>query len=33
VKPGNCAPPRMHRPETGQWGLFLRNHDELDLGR
>ena len=21
------------RPETGQWGLFLRNHDELDLGR
>jgi maltose alpha-D-glucosyltransferase/alpha-amylase len=23
----------MHRPETAQWGLFLRNHDELDLGR
>ena len=22
-----------HRPETAQWGLFLRNHDELDLGR
>jgi maltose alpha-D-glucosyltransferase/alpha-amylase len=21
------------RPESGQWGLFLRNHDELDLGR
>ena len=21
------------RPETAQWGLFLRNHDELDLGR
>jgi maltose alpha-D-glucosyltransferase/alpha-amylase len=21
------------RPETGQWGMFLRNHDELDLGR
>ena len=21
------------RPATGQWGLFLRNHDELDLGR
>jgi maltose alpha-D-glucosyltransferase / alpha-amylase len=23
----------MHRPETAQWGPFLRNHDELDLGR
>jgi maltose alpha-D-glucosyltransferase / alpha-amylase len=23
----------MKRPETAQWGLFLRNHDELDLGR
>jgi maltose alpha-D-glucosyltransferase/alpha-amylase len=23
----------MDRPETAQWGLFLRNHDELDLGR
>ena len=22
-----------HRPETAQWALFLRNHDELDLGR
>src|ERR1051325_12085858 len=22
-----------HRPETAQWGLFLRNHAELDLGR
>ncbi|MGZ2487241.1 maltose alpha-D-glucosyltransferase/alpha-amylase [Rhizobium pisi] len=21
------------RPMTGQWGVFLRNHDELDLGR
>ncbi|MBV9827383.1 MAG: alpha-amylase family protein [Alphaproteobacteria bacterium] len=21
------------RPVTGQWGMFLRNHDELDLGR
>lgn len=21
------------RPETAQWGNFLRNHDELDLGR
>ena len=21
------------RPPTGQWGNFLRNHDELDLGR
>lgn len=21
------------RPSTGQWGIFLRNHDELDLGR
>ena len=21
------------RPSTAQWGLFLRNHDELDLGR
>ncbi|MBB3464899.1 alpha-amylase family protein [Rhizobium sp. BK377] len=21
------------RPQTAQWGLFLRNHDELDLGR
>jgi len=20
-------------PRTGQWGIFLRNHDELDLGR
>ncbi len=20
-------------PQTGQWGIFLRNHDELDLGR
>jgi maltose alpha-D-glucosyltransferase/alpha-amylase len=21
------------RPAAGQWGMFLRNHDELDLGR
>jgi maltose alpha-D-glucosyltransferase/alpha-amylase len=21
------------RPDTAQWGVFLRNHDELDLGR
>src|SRR5436189_1356352 len=21
------------RPPSGQWGIFLRNHDELDLGR
>jgi maltose alpha-D-glucosyltransferase/alpha-amylase len=21
------------RPSSGQWGIFLRNHDELDLGR
>jgi maltose alpha-D-glucosyltransferase/alpha-amylase len=21
------------RPATAQWGTFLRNHDELDLGR
>ena len=21
------------RPATAQWGVFLRNHDELDLGR
>jgi maltose alpha-D-glucosyltransferase / alpha-amylase len=20
------------RPATAQWGMFLRNHDELDLG-
>jgi maltose alpha-D-glucosyltransferase/alpha-amylase len=23
----------MPRPATAQWGVFLRNHDELDLGR
>lgn len=23
----------QERPQTGQWGIFLRNHDELDLGR
>jgi maltose alpha-D-glucosyltransferase/alpha-amylase len=21
------------KPETGQWGIFLRTHDELDIGR
>jgi hypothetical protein len=21
------------RPATAQWAMFLRNHDELDLGR
>ncbi|MGF6415850.1 hypothetical protein OKW37_007609 [Paraburkholderia sp. MM5482-R2] len=21
------------RPPSAQWGVFLRNHDELDLGR
>ncbi len=36
---GDCAPlvKALHdtnpRPATAQWGLFLRNHDELDLGR
>jgi maltose alpha-D-glucosyltransferase/alpha-amylase len=36
---GDCQPlgkalmaTRKH-PETGQWGIFLRSHDELDLGR
>ncbi|WP_353858748.1 alpha-amylase family protein [Azospirillum formosense] len=24
---------RVPRPSSNQWGLFLRNHDELDLGR
>src|SRR5258705_11167408 len=23
----------LKRPATAQWGLFHRNHDELDLGR
>jgi maltose alpha-D-glucosyltransferase/alpha-amylase len=23
----------QERPASGQWGMFLRNHDELDLGR
>ncbi len=23
----------IKRPPTAQWGMFLRNHDELDLGR
>jgi len=30
IKALNVTEPR---PATGQWGMFLRNHDELDLGR
>jgi maltose alpha-D-glucosyltransferase/alpha-amylase len=36
---GDCRPlakalmATHKRPETGQWGIFLRNHDELDLGQ
>jgi maltose alpha-D-glucosyltransferase/alpha-amylase len=36
---GDCQPlgkalmATRKRPETGQWGIFLRSHDELDLGR
>jgi maltose alpha-D-glucosyltransferase / alpha-amylase len=36
---GDCRPlikaieATRTRPETAQWGNFLRNHDELDLGR
>jgi maltose alpha-D-glucosyltransferase/alpha-amylase len=36
---GDCRPlgksleATRNRPETGQWANFLRNHDELDLGR
>ena len=36
---GNCQPlmkamdETRSRPATAQWGHFLRNHDELDLGR
>jgi maltose alpha-D-glucosyltransferase / alpha-amylase len=30
IKAMNATKPR---PATAQWGLFLRNHDELDLGR
>jgi maltose alpha-D-glucosyltransferase/alpha-amylase len=36
---GDCRPlvkameATKARPATAQWGLFLRNHDELDLGR
>ncbi len=36
---GDCRPlmrameDTKPRPATAQWGLFLRNHDELDLGR
>ena len=29
---GACSATKP-RPATAQWGLFLRNHDELDLGR
>jgi maltose alpha-D-glucosyltransferase / alpha-amylase len=36
---GDCAPlmkameDTRPRPASAQWGHFLRNHDELDLGR
>jgi maltose alpha-D-glucosyltransferase/alpha-amylase len=36
---GDCRPlvkalrATAGRPELGQWGIFLRSHDELDLGR
>ena len=36
---GGCSPlvsslnATKNRPATAQWGQFLRNHDELDLGR
>jgi maltose alpha-D-glucosyltransferase / alpha-amylase len=36
---GDCRPlgqalkATRKRPEIGQWGIFLRSHDELDLGR
>lgn len=36
---GDCRPlgqalmATRKRPETGQWGIFLRSHDELDLGQ
>ena len=30
IKALNATRPR---PATAQWGMFLRNHDELDLGR
>jgi maltose alpha-D-glucosyltransferase / alpha-amylase len=36
---GDCQPlgkalmATRKRPEIGQWGIFLRTHDELDLGR
>jgi maltose alpha-D-glucosyltransferase/alpha-amylase len=34
VRPLQRAPKSTKpRPKTAQWGLFLRNHDELDLGR
>src|SRR5580704_15803900 len=29
----NAMKATKQRPATAQWGLFLRNHDELDLGR
>jgi maltose alpha-D-glucosyltransferase/alpha-amylase len=28
-----AMPVTKRRPTTAQWGQFLRNHDELDLGR
>ncbi|MEQ8672347.1 MAG: alpha-amylase family protein [Aggregatilineales bacterium] len=31
LKEGLNAPPEI--PDTGQWAIFLRNHDEIDLGR
>jgi maltose alpha-D-glucosyltransferase/alpha-amylase len=30
---GSALEATKPRPKTAQWGLFLRNHDELDLGR
>ena len=29
----NALKMSRERPATAQWGIFLRNHDELDLGR
>jgi maltose alpha-D-glucosyltransferase/alpha-amylase len=30
---GRTLTATRRRPETSQWGIFLRSHDELDLGR
>ena len=30
---GKAIEKTRQRPATAQWGMFLRNHDELDLGR